>query len=207
MDNHFPRCVHCVAPMQIGTGVGGVLKSIFCKTVQCPSCGAQNRLTDAQVMAETFAACVSQFRESLNQALDVAPHLSQHDAILAIGAADLSRDSHRLHTRDEICRVAARILRMALRYEALGHEGLITVETVTRGLLPRAIRIHACSDGHGSPEILLMIARVGDDDYVTYEPPVQMQAQAMASAPAAGVVRRDVNDPASQESRPGVVGV
>jgi hypothetical protein len=207
MENHFPRCVHCVAPLQIGTGVGSALKSLFCKTVKCPSCGTQIRLTDAQVMAETFAACVSRFREALNQALDVAPHLTQHEALLAVGSGDFSHDSHRLHTRDELCRVTARMLRMALRHEALGHEGLITVETVTRGLLPRAIRIHARSDGHGSPEILLMIARVGDDDYVTYEPPVQAQVQAQAKAPAAGVVRRDVKDPASQESRPGVVGV
>ncbi|MHB1769320.1 MAG: hypothetical protein ACYCUV_15890 [Phycisphaerae bacterium] len=208
MENHFPRCVQCIAPLQIGSGVGGALKSIFCKTIRCPSCGTQVRLTDAQVMAETFAACVSRFREELNQALDVAPHLSQHDALLAVGATDLSRDSHRLHTRDELCRVTARILRMALRHEALGHESLITVETITRGLLPRAIRIHARSDGHGSSEALLMIARVGDDDYVTYEPPLQPQVQVQAKAPAAGVVRRDVKgQPANQESRPGVVGV
>ncbi len=206
MENHFPRCVHCVSPLQIGTGIGSALKSIFCKTIKCPSCGTQVRLTDAQVMAETFADCVNRFHHALHQAIDAAPHLSQHDAIQAIGATDISHDSHRLHTRDELCRVATRMLRMAFRHEARGNASLITVETVKRGQQSRAIRVHARSDGAGSPEILLMIARVGDDDYVTYEPPVQSQVQEKATVPAA-VVRRDVNNPANHETRPGVVGV
>ncbi|MDA8376973.1 MAG: hypothetical protein M0Z50_07935 [Planctomycetia bacterium] len=207
MESHFPRCVHCVSPLQMGTGVGTALKSLFCKTVKCPSCGAQVRLSDAQVMAETFAACVTAFRERLNAALDTIPHLTQHEALLAIGANDMSHDSHRLHTRDELCRVAARTLRMALRHEALGHESLITVETLRRGLLPRAVRIHARSDGAESPEILVMIARVGDDDYVTCEPPVQPNVEVPAKIPTVAVIRRDVTDSANNGSHPGVIGV
>ena len=52
-----------------------------------------------------------------------------------------------------------------------------------------------------------MIARVGEDDYITYEPPLQAHVQTPAKVPVAGVVRRDVKEPANQESRPGVVGV
>ncbi|MGC8625086.1 MAG: hypothetical protein ACP5VQ_07450, partial [Phycisphaerae bacterium] len=120
---------------------------------------------------------------------------------------DISRDSHRLHTREELCRVTTRTLRMALRHEALGHESLITVEILRRGLSPHAVRIHARGDGDESPEVLVMIARVGDDDYAICEPPLQSQLTAPAKAATVAVIRRDVTAPANNESRPGIIGV
>ena len=68
MESHFPRCVHCLAPMQ-SSGITETLKSLLRRPVTCSACGKKVLMSEAQVMGETFGACVVRFHHQLHQAV------------------------------------------------------------------------------------------------------------------------------------------
>ncbi len=201
MEPHFPRCVHCLAPMQ-SSGVTEVLKSLLHRPVTCSACGKKVHIADAQVMGETFGACVARFHQKLYQAVDIAPRLDAPEAMRVLGISGASRDAHHIRGLDELYRMVSRAFRQPLRYEAMGYDSPITVDMLHKNGASRAVKIHAARYLEASPEVLVLVARLGTHDFLLYE--VRSQV-----APVAPVDRPTPATPvgvATKHAGPGVVG-
>jgi hypothetical protein len=169
MESRFPRCVHCMAPLPGNSGLMGAFKALLRNPITCSSCGRRVSFAEGRLTAKTFAQSVARFQMQLNEALKLAPVLNQAQALTAIGARLASRDVHKIHTRDELGRLLARCLRMSLRHEALGHASPITIEALRRAGRVRALLVHGARTNTGALERLILLARVGPDDYLIYE--------------------------------------
>ncbi len=199
METHFPRCVHCLAPMQ-SSGVTEALKSLLRRPVTCSACGKKVHIPDAQVMGETFGACVARFHQKLHHAVDTAPRLDAPEAMRVLGISSASRDAHHIHSLDELYRMVSRAFRQPLRHEATGHESLISVDMLHKNGASRAVKIHAARHMDTSPEVLVLIARVGTHDFLLYEVHSPVPAVAEQHAPQAHVGM------AAKHAGPDVVG-
>ncbi len=168
MESHFPRCVHCLAPLSAEGGLVGVLQSLLRRPLRCSSCGTKVSLGDAKAMAESFAVCMGRFHGKLQRAVGTLPLLNQAEAQSILGAAGLTKDLHRIHGHEELCRIVSRNFRAAFQHEALGHETRMRMEALQKAGISRAIKIYARQE-KASSEILLRIARIGADDFLVFE--------------------------------------
>ncbi|HTV47691.1 MAG TPA: hypothetical protein VMG59_04535 [Phycisphaerae bacterium] len=169
MERHFPRCTDCMEPLSGNEGLRGALEVFFKKTVICGSCGKQVLLSDARITGENFARSVGRFYKQLNFAVNQMPEINQSESLAVMGVRMFSKDVHRIHTREELIRLLVRGLRMSLRHEAMGYPSPISLDALRRGGRVRALRIRAVRTGSGAPEVLILITRVGADDYLAYE--------------------------------------
>ena len=169
MERHFPRCTYCMEPLTGNDGLVGTFRIFFNKTVTCESCGKQVSFSDARMGAENFARSVGRFYSLLHTALKQTPEVGQSEAMAMMGVRLFSKDVHRIHTREELCRILVRGLRMSLRHEAMGHPSPLSLDALRRAGRVRALRIRVERTETGAPEILILIARVGPEDFLAYE--------------------------------------
>ena len=200
METHFPRCIHCLAPMQ-SSGVAETLKSLLHRPVTCSACGKKVHVAEAQIMGETFGACVGRFHQKLRQAVEAAPRLDAPEAMRVLGISSASRDAHHIHSLDELFRMVSRAFRQPLRHEATGHESLIKIDMLHRNGAMRAVKIHAARHQEASPEVLALVARVGTHDFLLYE----VHAPAPAT-PAGHHAPAEHSGVAAKHAGPDVVG-
>ena len=86
-----------------------------------------------------------------------------------LGISGASRDAHHIHSLDELYRMVSRAFRLPLRHEATGHEAIISIDMLHKNGASRAVKIHADQYQDSSPEVLVLVARVGTNDFLLYE--------------------------------------
>lgn len=202
MEKHFPRCVQCLGALEVESGFIGTLKTLLDRPLTCPSCGRQMSRAEAQLIADKFAECVTRFHRDLQRAVDILPVLKAADAQRALDlAAPSARQPSRVHDREELYRLVVRQLRAALRQEAQGHRCPITLDMMHMGAINAAIQIHIAQE-RSPVEALIVIVRVGADDYLMLE---AQREPGVAARRAAAAVPAGETAPVSP--RPGSVGV
>lgn len=188
MESPFPRCVYCAGTLSIGGGIVGTLKAFLKAQVKCARCGRSMKSSDAQVMGETFGAAVLQLHQILRQQVHSAPVLNPTQAQAALADVNSTGAAHRIHGDEEICCLAVKVFRMALRHEAIGNQGVITVSLLTGPENSQVVKIHAPNLGGESTATTLLVARVGPKDFLATQTGGQSVPPQMVAHPG---LRRD----------------
>ncbi|NNM89082.1 MAG: hypothetical protein HKL95_11270 [Phycisphaerae bacterium] len=183
MESHFPRCVHCVSTLSIGGGVIGTIKAFLKKEVTCAACGKSMQSADAQVMGETFAAAVKSLHDALKQELARAPVLTTAQAQRALGAEMGTAPVHKIHGDEELSCAVVKIFRMALRHEAVGNEGVITISLIAGPANAQITKIHAPGLHKEVLPTTLLVAKISPQDFLVLQRGGQAVPPKMAAHP------------------------
>lgn len=169
MESHFPRCVHCAGTLSIGGGIAGTIKAFLKREVTCVGCGKSMKSSDAQVMGETFAAAVKGLRDLLHQELGHAPVLTAAQAQGALAGEAGTWPVHQIHGDEELGCVVVKVFRMALRHEAIGNQGVITISLMVAPGNVQIIKIYAPGLSKEVPATTLLVAKVGPQDFLALQ--------------------------------------
>ena len=190
MESHFPRCVHCVSTLSIGGGVIGTIKAFLKKEITCAGCGKSMQSANAQVMGETFAAAVKGLHSALKKELGHAPVLTEAQTQAALGAEAGTCPVHEIHGDEELSCAVVKVFRMALRHEAIGNEGVITLSLMAGPANSQITKLHAPGLGKDVLPTTLLVAKVSSHDFLV----LQRGGQAVPPKMAAHPTRRHNHD-------------